>query len=224
MTDASDLLRIADALRCAYEIGDRLPNQNRMNHGFSREDKDLMEQTMREAAARAQCSPDSVEAWQWLGESLKQGDPDWVAECTEPTWSPICLTGFTGGMTVWTCRGKQSAKPNDWIVRIEGDVYIFTDAAWKLLRAPAKQESVAMLGGIHGVALTRHIKGMQPAAQAEYHTPLYAAPQPLAPAQGSPNPADEIIGQIEERFPDWKGFRDLVDCIDVTLHRLRGGR
>lgn len=38
------------------------------------------------------------------------------------------------------------------------------------------------------------------------------------------NPADEIIGQIEERFPDWKGFRDLVDCIDVTLHRLRGGR
>lgn len=37
-------------------------------------------------------------------------------------------------------------------------------------------------------------------------------------------PADEIIGQIEARFPDWKGFRDLVDCIDVTLHRLRGGR
>jgi hypothetical protein len=37
------------------------------------------------------------------------------------------------------------------------------------------------------------------------------------------NPADEIIGQIEERFPDWRGFRDLVDCIDVTLHRLRGG-
>jgi hypothetical protein len=34
--------------------------------------------------------------------------------------------------------------------------------------------------------------------------------------------ADQIIGQIEERFPDWKGFRDLIDCIDVTLHRLRG--
>ena len=42
-------------------------------------------------------------------------------------------------------------------------------------------------------------------------------------AQPSPTPADEIIGQIEERFPDWRGFRDLVDCIDVTLHRLRGG-
>lgn len=35
--------------------------------------------------------------------------------------------------------------------------------------------------------------------------------------------ADQIIGQIEERFPDWRGFRDLIDCIDVTLHRLRGG-
>lgn len=33
--------------------------------------------------------------------------------------------------------------------------------------------------------------------------------------------ADEIIEQIEARFPNWKSFRDLVDCIDVTLHALR---
>lgn len=33
--------------------------------------------------------------------------------------------------------------------------------------------------------------------------------------------ADAMIGQIEERFPDWKSYRDLVDCIDVTLHNLR---
>lgn len=44
------------------------------------------------------------------------------------------------------------------------------------------------------------------------------------PAAIPTSPADEIIGQIEARFPDWKGFRDLIDCIDVTLHRLRGGR
>jgi len=49
--------------------------------------------------------------------------------------------------------------------------------------------------------------------------PRFAHPQP----QQAASPADEIIGQIEERFPDWRGFRDLVDCIDVTLHRLRGG-
>lgn len=47
----------------------------------------------------------------------------------------------------------------------------------------------------------------------------------LASSAATPaSPADKIIGQIEERFPDWKGFRDLIDCIDVTLHRLRGGR
>lgn len=36
------------------------------------------------------------------------------------------------------------------------------------------------------------------------------------------HPADAMIAQIEERFPDWRSFRDLVDCIDVTLHELRG--
>jgi hypothetical protein len=36
--------------------------------------------------------------------------------------------------------------------------------------------------------------------------------------------ADEIIGQIEERFPNWRSYRDLIDCIDCTLHALRGGR
>lgn len=52
--------------------------------------------------------------------------------------------------------------------------------------------------------------------------PLYASPPPIPDA--AVGPADQIIGQIEARFPDWKSFRDLVDCIDVTLHRLRGGR
>jgi hypothetical protein len=29
--------------------------------------------------------------------------------------------------------------------------------------------------------------------------------------------ADQIIGQIEERFPNWRSYRDLIDCIDCTL-------
>lgn len=33
--------------------------------------------------------------------------------------------------------------------------------------------------------------------------------------------ANQIIGQIEERFPDWRSYRDLIDCIDVTLHSLK---
>lgn len=35
--------------------------------------------------------------------------------------------------------------------------------------------------------------------------------------------ADEIISQIEDRFPNWKSYRDLIDCIDCTLHAFRVG-
>lgn len=42
----------------------------------------------------------------------------------------------------------------------------------------------------------------------------------VAAAPGS-NVADQIISKIEERFPNWRSFRDLLDCIDCTLHELR---
>lgn len=47
--------------------------------------------------------------------------------------------------------------------------------------------------------------------------PLYAAP-----VTGSESPADQIIAQIENLFPDWRSYRDLVDCIECTLHALKG--
>lgn len=34
-------------------------------------------------------------------------------------------------------------------------------------------------------------------------------------------PADQIIAQIEALFPDWRSYRDLVDCIECTIHRLK---
>jgi hypothetical protein len=34
-------------------------------------------------------------------------------------------------------------------------------------------------------------------------------------------PADQIISQIEELFPNWRAYRDLVDCITCELHELR---
>ncbi|CUA89812.1 hypothetical protein Ga0061061_1107 [Chelatococcus sambhunathii] len=33
--------------------------------------------------------------------------------------------------------------------------------------------------------------------------------------------ASQIIGEIEQRFPNWRSYRDLIDCIDCTLHDLR---
>jgi len=45
------------------------------------------------------------------------------------------------------------------------------------------------------------------------------APPPQSHVMGSP--ADQIIGQIEELFPNWRSYRDLVDCITCELHELR---
>jgi hypothetical protein len=44
---------------------------------------------------------------------------------------------------------------------------------------------------------------------------------PAAPTELSVGPADQIIGQIEELFPNWRSCRDLIDCIECTLHELR---
>jgi hypothetical protein len=33
--------------------------------------------------------------------------------------------------------------------------------------------------------------------------------------------ADQIVDKIEALFPDWRAYRDLVDCIECTLYRLR---
>jgi transcription elongation factor Elf1 len=48
---------------------------------------------------------------------------------------------------------------------------------------------------------------------------------PPSTSQGARTPpenvADRIIGEIEARFPNWQSYRDLIDCIDCTLHELR---
>ncbi len=40
--------------------------------------------------------------------------------------------------------------------------------------------------------------------------------KPGSPTNANPA-ADRMIGEIEKRFPDWKSYRDLIDCIDCTL-------
>jgi hypothetical protein len=54
---------------------------------------------------------------------------------------------------------------------------------------------------------------------AEYRKIEYALRLAAKPADEGE--ADKVIGEIEKRFPDWKSYRDLVDCIDCTLHSLR---
>jgi hypothetical protein len=76
----------------------------------------------------------AVDAWQWMGGDLKEGDPDWVAEATEPGSSMLAPMVLTGGLDVWTARGKQRAKSRDWIVRADGEICLFSEAAWSALR------------------------------------------------------------------------------------------
>lgn len=33
--------------------------------------------------------------------------------------------------------------------------------------------------------------------------------------------AERLISKIEERFPNWTAYRDLLDCIDCEIHRLK---
>lgn len=49
---------------------------------------------------------------------------------------------------------------------------------------------------------------------------LFSAPPP-PPSHHVDGPADQIIIQIEELFPNWRSYRDLVDCITCELHELR---
>lgn len=48
-----------------------------------------------------------------------------------------------------------------------------------------------------------------------------AALAPLEEVRREKRAADQIVGQIEELFPNWKSYRDLVDCITSELHELR---
>lgn len=33
--------------------------------------------------------------------------------------------------------------------------------------------------------------------------------------------AEKLLSEIEKRFPNWRSFRDLIDCIDITLYQRR---
>lgn len=56
-------------------------------------------------------------------------------------------------------------------------------------------------------------------AEAIFAERLKHTPPPLPHVMATP--ADQIIGQIEDLFPNWRSYRDLVDCITCELHELR---
>ena len=63
-----------------------------------------------------------------------------------------------------------------------------------------------------------YIGGLEECPQKEEVAALSAD---LEKVQCELDSANNMVSEIEERFPDWRSFRDLIDCIDVTLHQLR---
>ncbi|CAM5397985.1 hypothetical protein AFEL58S_01990 [Afipia felis] len=64
-----------------------------------------------------------------------------------------------------------------------------------------------------------YLGGMEESAQKD--TEIAALSADLEKVQCELDTANQMVGEVEQRFPNWQSFRDLIDCIDVTLHQLR---
>lgn len=43
--------------------------------------------------------------------------------------------------------------------------------------------------------------------------------QKLQAAERRAADAERLLTEVEKRFPNWESYRDLLDCIDVTLQQ-----
>lgn len=55
----------------------------------------------------------------------------------------------------------------------------------------------------------------------DMHEQLSQLSADLEKVQCELDAASQMVGEVEARFPNWRSYRDLIDCIDVTLHQLR---
>ncbi|TRB00434.1 MULTISPECIES: hypothetical protein [Rhizobium/Agrobacterium group] len=98
---------------------------------------------------------------------------------------------------------------DDLTLPIAGTLFVARGAA----SARAYQEIVADGDGYFNLAKIDDVaKALEP-----FRSALSAQVQDVVGTSA----ADQIIGQIEEIFPNWPKYRDLVDCIICELHELR---
>lgn len=82
-------------------------------------------------------------SWQWHGDYIKNVDPDWVAEATEPNEVYTLFGTHPFGLKAHTAIGPINVKPGWWIVMISGEVHVLNPtvyAAIAVLPAPAVVE------------------------------------------------------------------------------------
>lgn len=112
------------------------------------------------------------------------------------------------------CGPNNEPLPN-WMTYEEQAKAVFT---WMMeVAVPFAWTSLA---GMKAIAEGREAFMFPASGDTAHLIPLYAS---TAPAVDPATVADKIIGEIEQRFPNWRGYRDLIDCIDCTLHDLRSG-
>lgn len=87
-----------------------------------------------------------------------------------------------------------------------------TEKALRMIAAQALTSEIS-----DGTIVANDLEGAHDAMILRAREALFGIP----PSQVSRGPADQIIGQIEELFPNWRSYRDLVDCITCELHELR---
>lgn len=122
--------------------------------------------------------------------------PDgWRLDCGGPAMCEDCADDqatvqerakiMTDRCSSETARATKTVYVKRWRTLVELPAK-YADEIVAALRTPAitgQGEAVAMLGGVHGVTLIRHIEAMLPEARTEYHTPLYKAALASSPTQ-----------------------------------------
>ncbi len=162
--------------------------------------------------------------------SRDAGEPSQEVGGVEVTLAAYCLAhgldkhvaGETELARIWTkveqIRAKQAAKPKHSPLPVSPVTASDERAVEALQRAKTTLERYHRAGlgdDVFHSDLTDTLRVVEAA--------LAAAPkaQPVQGWQPQPSAADQIIGEIEERFPNWRAYRDLIDCIDCTLADLR---
>jgi hypothetical protein len=141
--------------------------------------RDLMRDHRTAAPSRPDAGGDVQEAWQWHGDSLKQNDPDWVAETTEPCAALTLLGVVPYGLKVHTVIGPVNAKAGWWIVRVDGEVHVLTPKMYAALAKPDASNASAEDSVAQRIERSEPDEGRKDAGS----TPVAVAAAPNASAE-----------------------------------------
>lgn len=190
-----------------------------------------------EIVARA-TFPDPFGRWQATFDSCKKsGWSDQQATGVADTWHGADVKWALGKAEL-ACRALSSQPPLDGAGIPEGTERFIVDACRAVARealadgSPDEGEISPALAAIVEATRERIRESFKPGkisvrrAFAEIHgEQLQSALSPPSPenrkAEGPKHPAERILSEIEDLFPNWRSYRDLADCVTCEVDALR---